>query len=468
MGFDVNHEPGPLARFFLPAFIAAMLTCLPSCSLIKTTVDLPFRMVKAVLPGGRETEPVDPVALQEDMLRFADNLVASVSVAVEKLQKDGQPIQRAELLRIKLSLTTDVYGLATGSNALANMVGLTVLASVARSRVEDYWMPKVYGNSAEPTLNALRLREQEIWALANRVLKPDMQTELRTAIDKWRKKSAMTTGTLQAFASISLVNEVTKSSQNERNRFLPSSVFALLDMNPLAGLDPATRELAETRLFAERALFLGQRMPRLIGWQMELFAMHATSTPEVKEMVSSTTQIASVSDRLTRTVEQLPAQISAEREKLVSALKSEKQGLGELSRNFSQTFTEGGKMADATGKTLQTFQGILTQLEKQPSDPNEKPFDIKEYAATAVEINRMSLRLTELLKTLQVTLDPANMAKLSAEADELTLKTQQRSQAVVDYAFQKGLLLVALTAFIVLASGLLFQWLSAKIRTARS
>ena len=104
-------------------------------------------------------------------------------------------------------------------------------------------------------------------------------------------------------------------------------------------------------------------------------------------------------------------------------------------------------MANATGKALQTFQGILTQLEKQPSDPNAKPFEIKDYAATAVEINRMSLRLTELLKSLHVTLDPANMAKLSAEADNLTLKTQQRSQAVVDYAFQKGLLLVAFDGF---------------------
>ena len=133
-----------------------------------------------------------------------------------------------------------------------------------------------------------------------------MQTELRTAIDNWRKKSAMTSDNLQAFASISLVNEVTKSSQNESNRFLPSSVSALLDMNPLAGLDPATRELTETRLFAERALFLGQRMPQLLSWQMELFALRATSTPEMKEMVSSTTQIASVSDRLTRTVSSYP------------------------------------------------------------------------------------------------------------------------------------------------------------------
>ncbi len=264
------------------------------------------------------------------------------------------------------------------------------------------------------------------------------------------------------------MNEISQNSTEGRGSFLPSSVFALLDINPLARLDPATRELAETRLFAERALFIGQRMPELIQWQMELFALRATTTPEVKEVIAGTTLIAAASDRLSKTVEQVPGLISAEREKLVSALKSEKQGLGELSRNFGQTFTEGGKMADATGKALQTFQGILTQLEKQPSEPNEKPFDINDYAATAVEINRMSLRLTELLKTLQVTLDPANMAKLSAEADALTLKTQQRSQAVVDYAFQMGLLLVALTAFIVLASGLLFQWLSAKIRTARS
>lgn len=464
----MNRRPSRFARGLLVAFIFAMLPCLPGCSLIKTTVDLPFRAVKAVLPGGRETEPVDPVALQEDMLRFADNMVASVSMAVEKLQREGQPIQRAELLRIKLSVATDVYGLASGSNALANMVGMTVLTSVARSRVEDYWMPKVYGNSAEPALNALRAREKEIWALANRVLKPDMQAELRSAIGKWRKKSAMTTGNLQAFASISLVDEVVRDNQNERGRFLPSSVFALLNLDPLAGLDPATRELAETRLFAERALFTGQRMPQLISWQMELFAMHATSTPQVQEMVSSTAQIASVSDRLARTVEQLPAQISAERDKLVSALRTEKQGLSELSRNFGQTFKDGGNMAGATDKALQTFQGLLTQLDKRPSDPHAKPFEIMDYAATALEINRMSLRLTELLKTLQVTLDPANLAKLSAEADALTLKTQQRSQAVVDYAFQKAMSLVALTALIVLASGLLFQWLSAKIRAPRA
>ena len=136
------------------------------CSLINTTVDIPVRMVKAVLPGGQETEAVDPIELQEDMLRFADNFVLSTSKAAEQLSRTQQPIKRTELLTIKVALASDVYGLASGSNALANLVGLTVLASGARHRVEDYWLPKVYGSSAEPMLKSLKDREKEIWTIA--------------------------------------------------------------------------------------------------------------------------------------------------------------------------------------------------------------------------------------------------------------------------------------------------------------
>ncbi len=38
---------------------------------------------------------------------------------------------------------------------------------------------------------------------------------------------------------------------------ITSSVFNLLAIDPLAGLDPATRELANTRLFAERGYVPG-------------------------------------------------------------------------------------------------------------------------------------------------------------------------------------------------------------------
>lgn len=462
-----NHPARQLAGWLLAVCCAVLVGCLAGCSLVQSTVTLPFRAVKAVLPGGAETEPVDPVDLQEDMLRFADNFVNSTSRAAELLERDGHPINRKELLTIKVALASDAYGLAAGSNALANMVSLVVLTSGARWRVHDYWLPKIYGKSAEPMLKTLEAREENIWAIARRVLKPQMLAELRQAVEQWRKSARDPEGELEAFASNSLVNEVTKGINKAKQSSSASSVFSLLDIDPLAGLDPATRELTETRLFAERALFIGQRMPQLLEWQIELLAMRSTAAPQVAELISGTTQLAAAGDRISRTAEQLPGLITAEREKLVGALKTEQHGLGELSRNFGQTFTEGGRMAANTGEALKTFKGILTQLDSQPSDPNSPPFEIKDYATTAQEINRMSLRLTELLKTFQVTLDPVNLAKLSAAAETLTRNTQERGQAMVNYAFRMGLLLVALSTLIVLAGGLLYRWLGAKIRTAQ-
>lgn len=456
------------ASRWVPLLSMAILLGASGCSLIETTVDLPVRAVKAVLPGGVETEPVDPVDLQEDMLRFADNFVTSTSGAIERLQRDGKPIPREESLSIKITLATDVYGLASGSNALANLVSLTVLASGARWRVQDYWLPKVYGLSAEHMLKTLETRESEIWAIAQRVLSPSMQTELRQSINEWHKTSGSPEGELEAFASTRLVSDVTQHSEKQKNSLMPSSVFALLDIDPLSGLDPATRELTETRLFAERALFMGQRMPIVMQWQMELLSLRAMAAPEVKEMITGTSQIGSAADRLSLTMEKLPSQISTEREKVLLALKTEKEGLTDLSRSFTQTLSEGGKMATSTQQALGTFDGVLTHIEKWPSDPNSPPFDIKDYATTALEINRMSQRLTETLKMLQTTLNPALTDPLAKQVAGLSRETQTRGEALINFAFQKILMLVGLIALIFLFTGVLFHWLVGKIRPSRA
>jgi energy-converting hydrogenase Eha subunit E len=295
-----------------------------------------------------------------------------------------------------------------------------------------------------------------------------MQTELRQSINEWHKTSGSPEGELEAFASTRLVSDVTQHSEKQKNSLMPSSVFALLDIDPLSGLDPATRELTETRLFAERALFMGQRMPIVMQWQMELLSLRAMAAPEVKEMITGTSQIGSAADRLSLTMEKLPSQISTEREKVLLALKTEKEGLTDLSRSFTQTLSEGGKMATSTQQALGTFDGVLTHIEKWPSDPNSPPFDIKDYATTALEINRMSQRLTETLKMLQTTLNPALTEPLAKQVAELSRETQTRGEALINFAFQKILMLVGLIALIFLFTGVLFHWLVGKIRPSRA
>jgi len=456
----------PRLKALTPCCLMALLlvAVLQGCSLLQSTVDIPVRAVKAVLPGGVETEPVDPIDLQEDMLRFADNFVLSTSKAAEKLSHDGQPIKRFELLTIKVALASDVYGLATGSNALANLVGLTVLASGARARVQDYWFPKVYGISADPMLQSLEEREKEIWAIARRVLKPEMLEELKEAIDKWRKTSGDPLGDLEAFASNSLVSDVTKGfSKSRSSSSLPSSVFALLDIDPLAGLDPATRELTETRLFAERALFMGQRMPQLIEWQMELLALQSAAMPQITQVVDGGTKIADASERMSMLMDRFPSLISQEREKIIASLRTEIQELLKLSREVGLTLESGHQMASATDLALKSYDAILTHLDQQPKDPNAPPFDIKDYAKAAHEISTMSERINEVLKTLGMASEPAQISQLKTHVEALSTVTLKDGKALVDYAFMTLLTLALVIALLTVVSLVFYQWLQRKM-----
>lgn len=438
-------------------FNVLVVGLLSSCSLIHTTVDIPVRMVKAVLPGGQETEAVDPIELQEDMLRFADNFVMSTSKAAEQLTRGSQPIKRSELLTIKVAMASDVYGLASGSNALANLVGLTLLASGARHRVEDYWLPKVYGSSAEPMLRSLKDREKEIWVIAKRVLTEEMILELKSAIDKWREDSAEPSGDLEAFASNALVNDVTKGFEKNRpSSSLPSSVFALLDMDPLAGLDPATRELTETRLFAERALFMGQRLPQLIEWQMELLALRAIDIPEVTSVVRNSSEIAASGERLSKSLESLPAFLSAERERVLKAFSDERRGLVELANASKDSFREASQMSAATDQAFKTFDGLMERIQKWPTDPNTPPFDIRDWGNVAKDIALMS---SEVQSTINLVTSLTEQNRLSA----VTEASQKTGQALVDYAFKKILLLIVLSGLFITILRLAYLWLRTKL-----
>jgi hypothetical protein len=462
---------------------AALLMLTSGCTLMGRTLALPVDAVRWMLPGTDRTEPVDPVELQEQLLRYADSFTAGTISAMNKLLANGQPPPPAQLLALKIWVATESMGIATGANALGNLVDMVVLTSGARIRVQDFWMPKVYGDSALPMLETLQRLEVRIWAVADKVLKPPQRAELRDTIDHWRKQSIGVAGSLSNLSAMGLISEITKSRRAEKSSS-KSSVFGLLDIDPLAGLDPATRELAQTRLFAERALYIGQRMPRVLQWQAELLTLQTAAIPEVRQAVDSSTQLAASGDRLSRVAEQAPTLISsetskiiaaiaaerakilggigAEREKLLEALQGQQPGLTALAHEVGQVMAQGTKMADATGLTLKTFQGVMADFRPdlaKPEEPdkNREPFRIKDYAETAAEIARMSDRLTVLLNALQPTLSPEAFARIAGEADAVAARTQQRGQDLVDYAFRKALQWAAATVGLVLAASLVFR-----------
>ncbi len=454
--------------------ILMMLAVLGSgCTLIKKTIELPFEGIQLISGSKKAKTEIDPVALQEDLLRYTNNFISAFVTSTTKLERDGHPIPRKELLSIWIVFTHEITSAATGSNSMRSLVDIIVLTAGVRLRIEDYWLPKVYGESARPVLEIFQEREKQIWQLAEKLMTVSQRQELLSAIEKWHEETMRQSIPPSSFASIDLLYWIIESDRKKSETFT-SNVLSLLNIDPLAGLDPATRELAQTRLLAERLMFIVERMPQIIQWQAELLTLQAAELPQIEEVVSNTTRFADAADRLGKLAEEMPGLISSERKEilqgialeraaLLQAVQDQQPGLTNLSREIGRAFGEGARMTDSTDKVLKTFDTVMSRFDEESSElgakANEEPFRIKNYEDMAAEIGRMSERLTTLLITLQTSLDSDAMDRISSIADIVTDKAQIRGKEVVDYTFYRGLQFLAAAFILALA----YRALSARL-----
>lgn len=435
--------------------------------MIQTAVDVPGQTVRAVMPGQKDNHTVDPAAVQQKLLRLADEFSAQMISGIDKLRRGTNAIAPAAALEWKIVIVSESCSIASGPNALANLLDMTVFITATRTAVEDHWQPKVFGASAQPLLEMCRNSETNIWALAGSVLKPEQQEELRQAVITWRQQHPLPENVLGArgmgFATVVGGGKKTETP-------MPASVFGLLGLDPLSGLDPATREIALTRMFAERALFVTQWMPTLLRWQIELMSLNALAMPEVQQLVTNSTHIAASVDRFAQVAEQLPKQVSAEREEILKALEAQEKQLTPLVNEVRQTLTAGSQMSTSLNATLTTFDALMERFGvgetniAGPPDANAEPFRIQDYTATAAQLEATAKQLTELLRTLDQATGSNNLSRISAQLTPVVQQAQTGGKEIVDYAFGKGVLLV----LIVLAGALIYRFLSLRLIASRS
>lgn len=68
-------------------------------------------------------------------------------------------------------------------------------------------------------------------------------------------------------------------------------------------------------------------MPTLLRWQTQLLTIDALEQPALQQWAANVTQIAASVDRFSRAAEQLPGQITAEREEIMKVLQSQESAL---------------------------------------------------------------------------------------------------------------------------------------------
>ncbi len=448
------HRP----LFCIPLFLAS-LVLLSGCSLLRA----PKTVVNTVVPWSRGAPPA-PLQLQLKIERFADNFTLQTAQALDEFgRKAGTDSARVEALQLKLLSVSAVTSIASGPNPNVNLLDLVAVVTLGRIAVEDRWAKTANQPALSQWLDTSRALETSVWQLAASELKPTFIKELRETIEQWSAQHPEARDTFfarpQEYASM--------VGRKHKTQIDLNSVFSIVDLDPMAGLDPAVREVAQTRLLAERAMFTVQRMPFLLRFQTELLACQLADQPAMRLALTNVTTLAGSADRISRATEsvsqtaaELPDRISTERKEILIALDQQEGKLRDLSTQVDHALQSGERMSTSLNTTLGTFDGLMRlfgvgQLSTNAAPvSNSPPFNVLDYGRVADQVGAMAKEINTLVGSVD---------KSAPQMQRLSEKATSDAQRVVDHGFRLGLVLIAVLLFGGLVAALLYRFLSEKL-----
>ncbi len=428
-----------LARLLVRIVLASALACLAGCSL---------------LPGWGSRNESERRAqqvqkLQLKVMRYADEYAGRIADPITALKSNARtPEERLAIQDWSITQTSAAYIIASGTNPTINALDMIVLATLSRMVLEQQGISAL-GERALPLLAVQRSLEPQSWELIDGVLNPDEKDQLQALIVDWRAEHpharAVTQIRFTSFAAIA----ATASNPTRTG----GSLFSLIGLDPLSNLDPAVRELEQTRLLAERAIYYLQRAPKLLDMQVERLSYQLAVMPEAKQTLASVERVGMAAQAIGELTGDAPAIVATERHALISeltaVLRSEQDHMQQLLQDVRQTLDAGANTSESVTRTIDAIDALVARIKPprgQPTDSTAaaRPFDITEYANTARDVASAAQALQSLL---------AQAGDSSVGLQRLTSAAKQDAHDVIDFLFWRALaLIVTLGSFLLLAA----------------
>ena len=448
------------------AALAAWVLVLAGCSVVRHETVATKSVIESLAGKGSKRDATNAVVmLQSEVMRGADVYVGALAQAADDFRtRVTTPEAREAAQQWKLQEATAAYVNASGDNPLVSAVDMVILASVSRRVVEEYWVGRKFGEAARPLLEVHRRLETNVWSVVEGWLTPTQAEEIRDILREYARRFP-DLRYVPAVRLPELVEKLGNVPTQDKDR-QSGSLLNLLYLNPLAGLDPTTQAIQQTRLLAERVTYYAQRAPMLWSWQVELLTYQLAGQPEARGVLSNLDEVAQstkifaqtaeglpklVSDQRQAAIDQIFDRLAVERTNLLAELASEETKLRGLLGEARQTLQAGGQMAESVNaaiKSLDAFVQYVSPPDTNPApataDTNSRPFNVLDYGAAASQIGAMATNLTTLIQAVN---------QSEAEATRLTRQATTEAKQVVSHAFRLGvfllLLLGAILGFVV-------------------
>jgi len=353
----------------------------------------------------REDTRMTLEVLDQHCLAFGERYINAFRNATDQIEQNTTDLGiRARAHAHKLRTATSVYDILSGPSPFAKLMDLVLLVELQyRVFVTDKVAAKVYGGteSARPLVSALTEERDDVWRVADRVLKPDQREVMEKMIDEWREKNP----DAEAVASVRF---------SEFSEYRGKSILdgVPLGSGLLAPVSEATRQIQETRMLAERGLYLTKRMPLLAQWQAEAFLNTLLLHPEIRKLNDTAVRVAAA-------METLPGRVAEERAAIMKRMEDREKAIGAIAQDVRATATDVKETVKEIHSLLRESEGVLKAADSlvgkiAPADgeaepaKDSHPFDIREYTTAVRELRELlespawTSRLSDINQTAQL------------------------------------------------------------------
>ena len=445
------------------------------------TLGTAILMVSGVGHTAKKQKPdeyvVTAAELQLELMSYADRYAAVAAQAVDDVERLGPPPEtRRAILGDLVFSAAAAFTVAADADPQLALLDMVVMTTLGRIVYEDYWRPRL-GDAVEPVVTAFEKLEQDIWTVAAPILDDAQQQELRERIDSFHADNPE----LSTFSHLRFADFPSKRATSTFKKKKSGGIFG--------SVRNITDQVEQTRIMAERAMYLSTRLPLLTGGFADIWVSRLSFNPAVEDLREDVRTFALVSDRLATVAEQLSEQITSERTEAIEQVMREAdtlrydaiehlfEGFAEereatLRQLIAQEEQVGGLLTELrhTLTEANTLTGSVDTLAQRvgvgaPPEPGEpaKPFDIEDYRQTIIESGAVVDQLNGLVQTTNELLNSPGADRLVPSLVEAINQAGETSEKLVNYSMIRGAFLIVFFLVGLVIARLCYQWLAMRI-----
>ncbi len=388
------------------------------------------------LDGAEAGERVTATELDGLTRAFADRYVGLLYSVCDALKEDNpDPEQRRAAQMLLVDNATNVYDIASNADAFTRVLDLVVVTTlVSQEWDEDGRAVAVFGKRGQALADALSQARAETWLLAARVLSTEQLDILESLLEDWREENPkVVRASFVRFSNFAIGRGKSAAEQ-------------ILEAGGLfEEIGEAAQSADEARLLAERTFYRLKRESTLLRWQVAAMTEDLVATPELNTALAD---MHSVTDQ----IEQLPANIAAERQAILTGIDDRLQradaaitnvrGAVDEANTFIASLKPAAELFNEMLTTADTLYGRFAALTQSKTGNEGHAFDIREYEQTAKEVTRAVEEMNELLTRAEHLLGPSDlkhgMQEVNDSVDGRIMTVADQSQVVMNAFFWRA------------------------------